>query len=242
MSDSLARAVIFDLDGTLLDSMSGFRTIINVNLKKRGINASSEAMREMGLQLLEKYQAPQSTMGIRLVFGIFWTIGRKMGLGFMKSTLFAIDCLVEVKEVYRNAPLFPEAKESLSKLSTNGFKLGICTSASRKQLIASLDKHGIRYLFHPPALVSRDDVSQVKPDPEGVLLAIKACSALPDDSFFIGDMPMDIEAGNSAGSTTIGVTTGLVNESLFVRYSEPTVIMHSLKEAIMWIITSNRIK
>ncbi len=238
MRNPSTSAVIFDLDGTLIDSMRSFNDIVISNLEKNGLFITIEEMEKIGIHLLEKFQTPQTNSGFRLVFNIFWNIGRKMGLGRMKAIRFALTCISKVKSVYRNAPIFPDTRESLSKLSKYGFQLGICTNASRKQLEDTIEKHGIKDYFHPKALISRDDVFRLKPDPEGLLLAIKACSTNPQFSYFIGDMPVDILAGNDAGVETIGLTTGLISKSVLQRYSDPSTVVDSLEEATAWIINT----
>jgi phosphoglycolate phosphatase-like HAD superfamily hydrolase len=238
MTDYMTHAVIFDLDGTLIDSMRSFNDIVHFNLKKRGIKISSDNIEEVGHQLLTKYQDPPSKTGFRLVFSIFWKIGRTTGLNYFQNFLFSFQCILEVKEVYTKASLFPKVKECLSKLLSNGFCLGICTTASRKQLEKILEKYEITQFFCQDALITRDDVTRVKPDPEGLLLAIKACSAIPQHSYFLGDLPSDIVAGNQAKITSIGLTTGLLKKSLLTQYSTPSAIFDSLEEATTWILES----
>ena len=53
---------------------------------------------------------------------------------------------------------------------------------------------------------------------------------------YIGDMPVDITAGNNAGTSTIGLTTGLVNEVIFLQFCQPTAIFDSLEHATDWIL------
>ena len=234
-------AVIFDLDGTLIDSMRSFNNIVDSNLRKRGIKISTKNVEEVGHQLLSKYQDPPSKTGFRLVFSIFWKIGRTMGLGYLQNILFSFQCIREVKEVYKNSSLFPEVQECLSKLSSHGFCLGVCTTASRKQLDKILYKYEISHYFCHEALITRDDVIRVKPDPEGLLLAIRACSAIPEHSYFLGDLPSDINAGNNAKITSIGLTTGLLKESLLLQYSTPFAVFDSLEAATSWILESRNI-
>ncbi|PWI47945.1 hypothetical protein CEE45_09220 [Candidatus Heimdallarchaeota archaeon B3_Heim] len=235
-------AAIFDLDGTLLDSMRSFNKIIISNLEKTGVSVTPESMETIGVYLLKKFQAPQTNSGIRLIFYIFWRIGREMSLGRLKAIYFALNCIRKVKSVYENAPLFPDVKLSLSKLINHGFQLGICTNASRKQLVETIEKHGIKEFFHPDALISRDDVLRIKPDPEGLLMAIEACSTSPQHCYFLGDMPVDILAGNDAGVDTIGLTTGLVSKAVLLRYSAPSTVVDSLEQAISWILASRNLE
>ena len=57
-----------------------------------------------------------------------------------------------------------------------------------------------------------------------------------DFLYFIGDLPIDIIAGNSAGVTTIGLTTGLFNRTALQQYSQPNIIFDSLDQAADWIL------
>ncbi|MHA2055784.1 MAG: HAD family hydrolase [Candidatus Hodarchaeales archaeon] len=234
--NSVNKAVIFDLDGTLIDSMRAFRTLVITNLGKRGIELSEARMKEIGLRLLESSQRGEEKGGIRLIFNIFWKIGRIFGLNRINSLLFTVNCISEMRSVYRNSQLFPDTIESLSILSENGFCLGICTSATSKQLTQTLRKYNLDRFFVQDALVSRNDVRIVKPDPEGLLLVLKQCSANPKRSFFVGDLPIDIHAGNSAGVATIGLTTGIITKALFHEYSNPLAVFDSLKQATEWIL------
>lgn len=228
--------MIFDLDGTLIDSMRGFRTLVISNLSKSGINMSESRMKEMGLRLLENSQRGGDKGGIRMVFTIFWRIGRTFGLNRLNSLFFTIRCLSNMKSVYRNAPLFADTIESLTILSQMGYRLGICTSATSKQLNQTLQKYNLEKYFIPSALISRNDVQIIKPDPEGVLLSLEECTANLNESYFVGDLPIDIHAGNSAGVATIGLTTGIITKEIFHDYSKPTIVLDSLKQATEWIL------
>ncbi|UCG90693.1 MAG: HAD family hydrolase [Candidatus Heimdallarchaeota archaeon] len=228
--------VIFDLDGTLIDSMRGFYSLVIDGLEQRGIRATEEVLNKVGIELIEDYQTVPSGQGLNLVLSLFWKIGRKAGLSRPKTVRFTLECVSKARKVYHSAPLFPDVKETLVQLHSAGFQLGIYTMASRKQLNESLTKHGIIQFFNPKGLISRNDVKRVKPDPEGILLALKMCSIDPSKGIYIGDMPVDILAGNKAGTTTIGLTTGLVNKKIFQKYCHPTVIFDSLEEAICWIL------
>lgn len=229
-------AVIFDLDGTLIDSMTNFSTMVIKNLKQRGITDIKRLTDNFKKELANESRMTPSGPKIILIPKIFWKIGRKAGLSRFQSLFFTIHCVSKARNIYFNAPLFSDAKDSLTLLRTAGFKLGIYTLASRKELDLSLKKHNLLDFFAPNSIISRNEVKSIKPDPEGVFLAFERCSVHPNHGVYIGDMPMDIIAGNRAGATTIGVTTGLINAQNLKQLCEPDMIFDSLKEASNWIL------
>ncbi|MFX0185190.1 MAG: HAD family hydrolase [Candidatus Hodarchaeota archaeon] len=231
-----ARAVIFDLDGTLIDSMSGFFNMVIEGLDRKGIRSTDRIISRIGTDLMEDYQLKSSKQRIGLIFKLFWKIGRKAGLSRPKTLIFTIECVTKARKVYYSAPLFPDVIESLTELHSAGFHLGVCTIASRKELMRILEKYDLTRFFNPKGLISRNDVKKIKPDPEGLLLALKGCSVSPSNGTFLGDMPADIIAGTRAGVTTIGLTTGLVSRKIFLQHSQPVMIFNSLKQASKWIL------
>jgi phosphoglycolate phosphatase-like HAD superfamily hydrolase len=231
-----ARAVIFDLDGTLIDSMGGFFDMVINGLNRKGIRSTDKIISRIGTELMEDYQFKPSKQGIGIVFKLFWKIGRKAGLSRPKTLIFTLECVTKARKIYYSAPLFPDAIESLTELHSAGFHLGVYTLASKKQLMRILLKYELTKFFNPKGLISRNDVKLVKPDPEGILLALKGCSVSPSNGTFLGDMPADIIAGTRAGVTTIGLTTGLVGRAKFQQHSQPVVIFDSLKQASRWIL------
>ncbi|MFX1282260.1 MAG: HAD family hydrolase [Promethearchaeota archaeon] len=231
-----ALGVFFDLDGTLIDSMRSFYDLVINNLERRNINISKEALKRLGIELIEEYQSTPSGQGLRLVINLFWKIGRKSGLSRLKTIGFTFDCMLKARSVYYTASLFSDVKRTLSRLQEAGFHLGVYTMASRKQLIETLSKHEIIHYFNPKGLISRNDVRRAKPDPEGLLLALKMCSIHPSKGVYIGDMPVDVIAGNNAGISTIAMTTGLINRTIFEQYCHPSAIFDSLDQATNWIL------
>ncbi|MDF2723185.1 MAG: family hydrolase [Paenibacillus sp.] len=90
----------------------------------------------------------------------------------------------------------------LEQLHSEGYRMGIVTGKGRDTLDISLERLGIAHYF--AVTVSGDEMSRPKPDPEGVLTAMKALGAHPDQTVFIGDSEADMRAGQGAGVFTIG--------------------------------------
>ncbi|MFX0150559.1 MAG: HAD family hydrolase, partial [Candidatus Hodarchaeota archaeon] len=210
-----ARAVIFDLDGTLIDSMGGFFDMVIDGLNRKGVKTTDKIINRIGAELIEDYWFKAPKQGIGLIFELFWKIGRIAGLSRFKALFFTLESVNNARKIYYSAPLFPNVIESLTALQSAGFQLGVYTLTSRKQLLKILLKYDLTKFFNPEGLISRSDVKKIKPDPEGLLLALKGCSVSPSNGTFLGDMPVDIITGTRAGVTTIALTTGLVGREMF---------------------------
>lgn len=101
---------------------------------------------------------------------------------------------------------YPGIVEAVQRLHQMGAPLGLVTSKLRTGAERGLHLLGLEDEF--PVRVCADDVVNGKPDPEPVLMALEALGASAADAFFVGDSPHDIEAGNQAGVSTVAVAWG----------------------------------
>jgi len=93
--------------------------------------------------------------------------------------------------------IFPGIRELLAALKEAGYVLGIVTSRTRSSALRYLDMFGIGTYFDN--LVTCDDTTAHKPDPEPILLALEKLGADADEAIMIGDSPFDIKCANNAG-------------------------------------------
>lgn len=111
--------------------------------------------------------------------------------------------------------LFPGVADTIQKLDARRVRLGIVTTRKfRSPLLATLKRWDIDAFFG--AVICLEDVARAKPDPEGTLLAMRMLHADPAHTFFIGDVPTDIQTGKNAGIKTIGALYGFAGERLLV--------------------------
>jgi phosphoglycolate phosphatase/pyrophosphatase PpaX len=96
--------------------------------------------------------------------------------------------------------LFPGIRELLLRLKNHGAKICIFTGGGRVSTRFCLQKEGILELFD--ALITGDDVTHPKPDPEGVLKAMDKFGYKPIETLVVGDADADIVAGEKAGAAT----------------------------------------
>lgn len=97
--------------------------------------------------------------------------------------------------------LFPQIEELLVGLKEKGFKMGIVTSRTREATLFYLDKFGIADYFDE--VVTCDDTSKHKPDPEPVLLGLKKLNAKAEETLMIGDSHFDMQCANGAFVKTV---------------------------------------
>ena len=118
----------------------------------------------------------------------------------------------ESADVYRQFPLenadklvtiFPGIKELLADLKAAGYVLGIVTSRTRESALRYMDMFGITSYFSD--LVTCDDTTVHKPNPEPILLAMSKLGASAEESIMIGDSPFDIKCANNAGVDSVMV-------------------------------------
>lgn len=118
----------------------------------------------------------------------------------------------ESAEVYRNyqkehadqlVTIFPGVKEMLQELREKGYILGIVTSRTRESALRYMNMLGITSLFDD--MITCEDTTVHKPNPEPLLLGLSKLGALPEESVMIGDSPFDIKCANNAGVRAVMV-------------------------------------
>ena len=99
--------------------------------------------------------------------------------------------------------IFPGIKELLADLKEAGYVLGIVTSRTRESALRYMDMFDITSYFSD--LVTCDDTTVHKPNPEPILLAMSKLGASAEESIMIGDSPFDIKCANNAGVDSVMV-------------------------------------
>jgi HAD superfamily hydrolase (TIGR01509 family) len=123
---------------------------------------------------------------------------------------------------------FPGVMEALARLRGAGHRLGVATSKARIRLDLEAERTGIGALID--VAISGDEVAAPKPDPEQVLAAIAALEVEPGRTLFVGDGPNDVLAGRAAGAVTVAVTFGFHPEE--ARAAGPDHVVDSLLDLV----------
>jgi pyrophosphatase PpaX len=101
---------------------------------------------------------------------------------------------------------FPGVTETLDLLERRGHPMGIVTSKSNEMMDRGLEWVGI--MRHMKTRIGMDNAKKHKPDPFPVLMALEELGYSPDEAVFVGDSPHDIASGNAAGVISIAALWG----------------------------------
>jgi phosphoglycolate phosphatase len=207
------RGIVFDLDGTLIDSGGDIVAAVNHALETNG-----------------KKMLPAATLRRFVGDGARQLCARATGLPDKHPDVDKV--LESYLEYYLEHPTehtkwMPHARAVLDEL--RGYKLAIATNKPRKTTDAVLERLGVRSLF--PAVVAQGDLPAQKPSPLPILEIAKQLGIEPGQLVMVGDGPQDIEAGRRAGCRTIGVRGGFLAPERLVS-SQPDVLIDSLAELV----------
>jgi phosphoglycolate phosphatase len=186
-----AGLLIFDLDGTLIDSSFDIAWCANGTLRAFGYAPKSVEYIKANIgwgvkMLLEKLMPGQSAEGL--------TKAREKFL-----ELYARRLIVDTR-------LYPGVKETLVFFAEKGKKMAIATNKPEGLTKRILDELGIGVYFC--FVAGGDSFANRKPNPEPLLKIADSLGVALTDVIFVGDSPIDSEAGRNAGIFTIGVPYG----------------------------------
>ncbi|MDI7743052.1 pyrophosphatase PpaX [Lysinibacillus fusiformis] len=114
--------------------------------------------------------------------------------------------------------------DTLAKLKEQGIRLAIVSTKRRDTIEKGLILMGAKHLFE--FWVGVDDVQNVKPDPEPVLLAIEKLGVNKEEVMMIGDNYHDIEAGKNAGVKSAGVAWSIKGEDFLKQFNPDYILQH----------------
>ena len=190
----MKKGCIFDLDGTLVDSLFDLALSCNKVLENHGLP-------------IHEVSAYNRFVGN----GIRKLVERALGENHQD---ILEECLSEFSIIYdqcclENTNPYPGMKELIDQLYDEGYKLAIVTNKPHHLAVKIVE-----YVF-PNRFISilgQQDLYPTKPNPQSTHLALMAMKLSKDDCVFIGDSDVDIETGYHANMDTIGVCWGFRGE------------------------------
>jgi HAD superfamily hydrolase (TIGR01549 family) len=205
MQPEKVKGLLFDLDGTLLDSFSSHLAAYQAMFARFGIQLTEA-------QFLNSY-SPNWYL-------TYETIGLPKELWGAANT-----CWQEEAKKHKPA-LLPNVKETLTRLNTR-YRLGLATSGSKNRVLDDLRRTGIESLFE--TIVTGDDIIQPKPSPESLELAMLRLGLRKSEVIYIGDAHADYEMAQAAGVCFIFLTSAFTRSQAGNLYAQMDSIGDLLK-------------
>ena len=195
------KAIIFDFDLTLADSTVAVEDCINFALK------------EMGLAPVEPEQAHE-TIGHRLEESFFLLTGvnEELKAQRFRSLFLQRGDLISVDKTF----LFEKVPETIQSLRVSGFELGIVSTKSRRLMESILKRDRLLDCF--TVIVGGEDVDVTKPDPTGLLKAIRRIGVSADECLYIGYHIIDAQTAERANVAFTAVLTGTTKKGAFEKF------------------------
>ena len=213
-------AVIFDMDGTLIDSIDIYFEIVEIALKR-----------------LELPQVSRTKILDAAEPGDFnWDLVLPDEVKNKKDEIIvaAWEIINEVapQMFEENLELIRGADNILQNISSGMPKIGLVTSTQRQHLkikMQPLKSAGVEKLFD--VIITSDDVPNRKPDPDPLIECAKRLDVNPNKCVYVGDTRTDMQAGKAAGMRTVGVLTGFDDYDTLAKES-PDAIIDSIRNLV----------
>lgn len=203
-----ARTVLFDLDGTLADTVpliiASFQRTVSQLLGWRP--TVEQCTRWIGRSLRETFVAIDPARAEEL-------------------TAHYLEWNLANHRAYVRG--FEGLDELLDALEASGRNYGVATSKRRESALVSLECAGLT--GRVPLLATEEDTANHKPSPDPLLFALARVGAQPNEAVYVGDAIVDMQAAHAAGVTAIGVTWGAASAEQLAA-ENPAAIVHNVQE------------
>lgn len=211
---------MFDLDGTLIDSVPVYYRLMESILQAVGLPpAPKPVVAEFMLRgrdamelMIPPHMADQKEELIEKCI----RVGRKMSWNMFRDEV----------------DLIPGVSNLFSVVGRRNIPIGVVTSTERSNIerkLTPLARNGIKGALS--SVVAIEDAPRRKPAPDPLIVCAEQLAVLPRDCLYAGDSRVDIQAGHAAGMLTVGVLTGLDDRETLAQES-PTMILDSVADLI----------
>lgn len=209
MTKPKIRAILFDIDGTLVTLESG-------------VVATQKAVEKLGLPV------PDREFLVKKAFG--YSYNEYFPRLFPKHKHLTEEFRRIRRSIYRTlkVDVLPNIKKVLNTLHKKDYLIGFLTTKSEITAVHAVNSNDLFY----DALVTLEDIKHRKPAPDEIFMACEKLGVKPEECVMIGDDVFDIQAGKAGGvSLTIGVTTGKLNREELSK-ANPDHIIDDMKELL----------
>ena len=200
--------LLFDWDGTVVDSA------------QLGLTAYEKSFAELGIPFDHETYAN--------VYSPNW-LSVYEGMGLPKEHWQRADELWTQHYGEQSAELIQGAGESIAELRKKGYRLGVVSSGNDCRVNREIRELGLAGFF--AVVVCHEQISNRKPHPEGLEIALRSLGCSQTEVGYVGDTPEDIEMGKGAGVLTVGVRSAYPT-SWKLETQRPDILIESLTELL----------
>ena len=193
----MLQLVLFDLDGTLLDTAPDLGLALNMQRERHGLPP-----------LPQDTIRPYASHGSKGLLSVGFSLTQEhVNFGDMREEYLAI-----YDEVMTQSPeLFDGIQELLEAIERKGLRWGIVTNKPRRFTGPILKKTGLD--SRAACVVCGDDAARAKPHPDTLLKACELTGRRVDECLYVGDAERDIQAGKAAGMRTVISLYGYIDDA-----------------------------
>lgn len=214
------QSVMFDLDGTLIDSVPVYFQLMQSILKTVGLPPAPDPLiaefMTKGISALEKMIPDEKQDQREELIEQCLTVGRRMSW-----------------EMFRDeVELIPGVGRLFASITRRRIQIAVVSNTQRCNMdrkLIPLDRRGIKDDL--AATIAIEDAPKRKPAPDPLLACAHKLAVSPHQCIYVGDSHVDIQAGRAAGMLTVGVLTGLDDRQTLQR-ENPTMIKESVADLI----------
>jgi HAD superfamily hydrolase (TIGR01509 family) len=199
----MIKAVLFDMDGVLYDSMKNHAVAWVQSMKKFGITMTAD----------DAY----ATEGARGVDTIRHMVRKQQGREITEAeSQLMYDEKTRIFHSMPEAPIMPGILSLMEQISNAGLSIGIVTGSGQKPLIQRILRDFGQYVS-PEHITTAYDVKRGKPNPDPYLMGLeKAGGLLPCEAIVVENAPLGVRAGVAAKIYTIAVNTGPLQDQVLL--------------------------
>lgn len=216
----MIKAVLFDLDGTLADSLADLAAAANYAIGRFGFPAREVECYKLfagdGMAKMIERALPDASIDMQTVSGIMSVFLMYYGEHYCDHT-----------------KAYPGMTDVIAKLKSKGVSIAVVTNKNENMAQKVVRKlYGDQFDF----IIGKREGIPVKPDPTAALIAMRELGASPEECIFVGDSKMDVKTGVNSGAYPVGVLWGFRKKEELISGGAKTII--SEPEELLAIIDS----
>ncbi|MEM3365420.1 MAG: HAD-IA family hydrolase [Candidatus Methanomethyliaceae archaeon] len=207
----VVKGIVFDLDGTLVDSVDSIWRASDFVLRSNGYRGldREEVVKVMGKTIFDLFLSVEPRLSPQEQHKLFEEY-RRTYMNFIEHT-----------------KLIPKVREVLLFLRSRRLKMAVVTTKSRENAEKILSFFGIRSFFD--LVIGFEDVREHKPSAEPIMRAAEGLGLQASELVVVGDTEVDIRAGREGGALTVAVKTGVTPLEKIIAES-PNFLIESVSD------------